>query len=485
MPGRRRNPYPILVVAALVPVFVLGGCWRFADNRVPDPVDLDAVPDTSEGGGTTTPMTTPALSVRRAPAVLARDVNTSAFVEEVESFLPMVDSTSCVSVAVDGQPIAAKNADVPLRPASNVKLITGAVAQQVLGDDFTFVTRVRGDLQGGAVQGDLYLVGAGDPLLASEWWGGSNTKYPQFNETSIEALAQSIVDAGVTSVTGSVIGDASHFDDEWYPPSWGDDVRFTEGGPVSGLLVNDSREAIDRSSNDPVVGAATVLTEELVERGVTIGGAPGEGTAPGDMAELASVSSQPLRAILAEMLTTSDNNTAEMLLKELGVQAGGGGTREAGLAVVTATLTDWGIPMTGVELHDGSGLSDDNRMTCDALMAVVQHVSPTDSVGQGLAVAAQEGGTLSDAFVETELAGVLRGKTGTLYNYEDGVGGRPAAKTLSGFVPVDGGGAVEFVLLLNGPQIAEQVEYRPIWDAFGEVLATYPSGPTAAELGPR
>ncbi|HUC31950.1 MAG TPA: D-alanyl-D-alanine carboxypeptidase, partial [Ilumatobacteraceae bacterium] len=298
-------------------------------------------------------------------------------------------------------------------------------------------------------------------------------------------LAQSIVDAGVTSVTGSVIGDASHFDDEWYPPSWGDDVRFTEGGPVSGLLVNDSREAIDRSSNDPVVGAATVLTEELVERGVTIGGAPGEGTAPGDMAELASVSSQPLRAILAEMLTTSDNNTAEMLLKELGVQAGGGGTREAGLAVVTATLTDWGIPMTGVELHDGSGLSDDNRMTCDALMAVVQHVSPTDSVGQGLAVAAQEGGTLSDAFVETELAGVLRGKTGTLYNYEDGVGGRPAAKTLSGFVPVDGGGAVEFVLLLNGPQIAEQVEYRPIWDAFGEVLASYPSGPTAAELGPR
>jgi D-alanyl-D-alanine carboxypeptidase/D-alanyl-D-alanine-endopeptidase (penicillin-binding protein 4) len=250
-------------------------------------------------------------------------------------------------------------------------------------------------------------------------------------------------------------------------------------------LVNDSREAIDRSSNDPVVGAATVLTEELVERGVTVGGAPGKGTAPSGAADIASIASQPLSAVLAEMLTTSDNNTAEMILKELGVQAGAGGTREAGLEVVTATLESWGIPMVGVELHDGSGLSDDNRMTCAALMAVVQHISPDDAVGQGLAVAAQEGGTLSDAFVDTELAGVLRGKTGTLYNYEDGIGGRPAAKTLSGFVPVEGGGAVEFVLLLNGPQIAEQVEYRPIWDAFGEVLATYPSGPTAAELGPR
>ena len=48
--------------------------------------------------------------------------------------------------------------------------------------------------------------------------------------------------------------------------AWGDDVRFTEGGPVSGLLVNDSREAVDRSSNDPVVGAATVLTEYIRTR---------------------------------------------------------------------------------------------------------------------------------------------------------------------------------------------------------------------------
>jgi D-alanyl-D-alanine carboxypeptidase/D-alanyl-D-alanine-endopeptidase (penicillin-binding protein 4) len=200
---------------------------------------------------------------------------------------------------------------------------------------------------------------------------------------------------------------------------------------------------------------------------------------------VASIKSQPLSAILQEMLTTSDNNTAEMVLKELGVKAGTGGTREAGLAVVMQKLREWGTPLDGVTLVDGSGLSDDNRLTCNALLHVLQHDSPNDAVGAGLPIAGKAGGTLSDAFVGTDLEGVLRGKTGTLYNYDDGTGGKPAAKSLSGFLPVDGGGAVEFSMLLNGPQVAEKVVYRPIWDAFGTMLLTYPSGPTAAELEPR
>ena len=484
--ARRRNPYPALVALALVPALALGGCWRLAAGRAPEATPVGTAPTS------TTPvveLTTPALSVRRAPATLARDVNLASFVTEAEGFLPQVDDTSCVAISVDGQPVAAKNETVPLRPASNVKLLTAAVAEEVLGVDYTYTTEVRGTVENGTVNGtvngDLWLVGGGDPVLDSSWWAGPNTKYPPFNETSIEALADALVAAGVTTVNGSVVGDASRYDDEWYAPSWSEDIRFTEGGPVSALLVNDSREAIDRSSNDPAVGAATVLTEALRERGVTITGEASKGTAPSDAGQLAAIESQPLSAILAEMLTTSDNNTAEMVLKEIGLQAGGAGTREAGLGVVTSTLQGWGVPLEGVELYDGSGLSDDNRLTCAAMLAVLQHVSPVDAVGTGLAVAGAEGGTLSDAFVDSDLEGVLRGKTGTLYNYDDGTGGKPAVKALSGFVPQDGGGAVEFVLFLNGPQIAEQTAYRPIWDAFGAVLASYPSGPTVAELGPR
>jgi D-alanyl-D-alanine carboxypeptidase/D-alanyl-D-alanine-endopeptidase (penicillin-binding protein 4) len=141
--------------------------------------------------------------------------------------------------------------------------------------------------------------------------------------------------------------------------------------------------------------------------------------------------------------------------------------------------------MEGVSLVDGSGLSDENRLTCGALLHVLQHDDASDAVGTGMPIAGVAGGTLSDAFVGTDLEGVLRGKTGTLYNYDDGTGGKPAAKALGGFLPLEGGGAVEFVMLLNGPQVAEKVVYRPIWDAFGALLLTYPAGPTPAVLGPR
>lgn len=495
--ARRNNPFPALVAFALVPALILGGCWRFASSRTPDAVSeavpessvMVTVPDSSVAltdPPTTVPDTiaTPVISVRRAPAVLARDVNLAAFATAAEAFLPIIDDTSCVAISVDGQSVASKNATVPLRPASNVKVFTAAVAIEVLGPDFTYTTEVRGSLAGGVVAGDLFLVGGGDPVLSSSWWQGPNTKFPPFNVTSIEGLADSIVAAGVTSITGGVVGDASRYDDEWYAPSWAADVRFSEGGPVSALLVNDSRESNTLSSNDPAVGAATVLTAALIERGVTVGSSSSKGVAPVDTPVVASVQSQPLTAIVAEMLTTSDNNTAEMVLKEIGLQAGGAGTREAGLSVVNATLQQWGIPMDGVVLVDGSGLSDDNRLTCATMLAMLQYLSPGDAVGLGLPVAMQAGGTLSDAFEGSPLAGVLRAKTGTLYNYDDGTGGKPGAKALSGFVPIDGGGAIEFAMLLNGPQIAEKVVYRPIWDEFAALLAAYPSGPTVADLAP-
>ena len=272
---RRRNPYPGLVVVALVPALVLGGCWKFAESRTP--IAVEVVTENTAAVVEPAALATPILSVRRTPAVLARDVNLEAFAAEAEGFLPLIDDTSCVALSVDGLMVASKNADLALRPASNVKIITAAVALEVLGADFTYTTEVRGNLQDGVITGDLYFVGSGDPLLSSSWWKGPNTKYPPFNVTSIEELANNIKAAGVTRIDGAVVGDATRYDDEWYAPTWTDDVRFSEGGPVSALLVNDSREAVDRSSNDPVVGAATVLTEALRAVGITVAGEPTAG----------------------------------------------------------------------------------------------------------------------------------------------------------------------------------------------------------------
>ena len=490
MARRRRNPYPGLVVAALVPALVLGSCWRFADGRTPDEV---AVPTGDPGAGTAgsgesavvTPLEAPLLSVRRSPAVLSRDANATAFRADLQPLLDSIDSTSCVAVSIDGQPVAAVNDTLSLRPASNVKLITAAVALEALGPEFVYTTTVNGEVgAGGVVSGDVYLVGGGDPLLSSSWWKGPNQKFPPFNVTAIESLADAVKAAGVTAITGSVVGDSSRYDDEWYLPTWSDSLRFTEGGPLSALLLNDSREAVDRSSNDPVIGAALVFTQLLQERGITVGGPPAEGKNTG-APEIASLDSQPLPAVLQEMLTTSDNNTAELLLKEVGLHSGGAGTTEAGLSVVMDSLEQWGIPLDGVTLVDGSGLSDENRATCAALLAVAQHGSVDDAVGEGLPIGGQQGGTLYDAFQEGEpLSGIIRAKTGTLDN-TDGLPDKPGTKALTGYVPQAGGGAIEFSLLLNGETITNKTEYRPIWELFATTLAAYPSGPTPDQLAPR
>ncbi len=287
--------------------------------------------------------------------------------------------------------------------------------------------------------------------------------------------------AGVRQISGAVIGDASRYDAEYYAPAWPKSVRFVEGGPISALVVNDSRESPTRSSADPVVGAATVLTGLLIARGVQIAGPPAAGIAP-QLPVIASIQSQPLPGILAEMLTTSDNNTAESLVKEIAVHTGAAGTREAGLNVIRERLASWGIDLAGVQMVDGSGLADDDRVTCAALLTVLEHGSPDDGVGAGLPVAGAKGGTLDGIFVGTPVAGVLRAKTGTLG--ADGVPGQTGVKSLSGYLPLAGGGAIEFAMVLNGSAIADQRNYRPIWNALVAALATYPTAPPLAELVP-
>ncbi len=474
---RRVNPIPVLVVLAALPGVGLGALWRFADARRPPPVVQPVAPDPA-----TLPqaMTTPLLSVRRAPAVLSRQVNVTALQSALQPLLSSVDDNRCFALAIDGQPVAAKNETLSLSPASNLKILTAAVALDVLGPGFTYSTKVIGALADGVVTGDLYLVGGGDPVLANEWWNGNNPKWPPFNETSFESLADSIQQTGVTEITGGIVGDGSRYDDEFFVPNWAAADHVTQAGPIDALLANDSWQTPQVAANDPALGAANVLRDMLVDRGIEVGEAS-TGIAVAGGATIGEVQSQPLPAILAEMLTTSDNNTSEMVLKEIGFQAKGQGTRAAGLQTVMERLAAWGVPTGGVSLVDGSGLSDANRLTCAAVLGVLEHGSVTDPVGQGMPIAGTLGGTLFDVFTDGPLAGKLRGKTGSLNpNCNPGQLG---AKSLGGYVPQAGGGAIEFVLLQNGECIANN--YRSLWEQLGQALGPYPTGPSADTLAPR
>ena len=484
MAARRTvSPVVVLSVLALIPALLLFAFWRWADGRAEG---SDPPPTTLPPPAPAPVLATPLLSFRRTPAVVARDVSIEAFRSEVAAFGATLADPSCVAVAVDGVDVGATRGNVPLIPASNQKILVAAVALEVLGADHVFTTEVRSAAPAaGVIAGDLYLVGGGDPLLTSSTYPVQNDLNPVTNPTSLDALADAVVAAGVSRIEGSVVGDGTRYDDEFYAPSWVNDVRGIEAGPYDALLVNDARVTGDplRAAN-PSEAAARELTQLLVARGVTVAGTPTAGTAAGDLPVLASVQSAPLGTVVGEMLGTSDNNTAELLVKELGVAAGTGGTREAGLEVMRSTMAAWGVPMEGVVFADGSGLSNDNRATCDVFVDVLARSGPTDPLGAGLPVAGVSG-TLSDIFTDTAVAGRLQGKTGTLgnapYNADP-----PAVKTLSGYLPVEGGGAIEYSLLLNAAgTLTDQSVYRPIWDAFVDVLATYPAGPTPAELGPR
>jgi serine-type D-Ala-D-Ala carboxypeptidase/endopeptidase (penicillin-binding protein 4) len=487
------GPLIVLVVAAAIPAVALFGAWRWAagqaeaaDDVVPETsVAPDNPPDETVATTPVAALNTGLISFRRTANQLSRDLNVSQFQQDVLPLMNQIDERSCAAISLNGQMVGSSNLDTVVIPASNMKILIAATALDVLGADFRYTTRVVGPApSAGIIPGDVYLVGGGDPVLSGDWYPDSDLdRFSTFNTTSLDELARRLAASGVTRIEGSVRGDGSRYDDEYYAPGWGGDVAGIEAGPYDALLVNDSRVAgDDQRGSDPSEAGAREFVRILAEQGVTVAGGAGTGSAPAEAGELASIQSLPLADVIAEMLTNSDNNSAELILKELGYSASGQGTRQAGIDAVNSTLAKWGIDTTGLTVADGSGLSLDNRITCATMLGVLQHTGYDGPVGQGLAIGGQTG-TLVDIFGDTAVAGRIRGKTGTLNNppYDQDP---PAVKALSGYLPVEGGGAIEYTLMLNGPTITEQSEYRPIWAELVAALTSFPAVASPAALGP-
>jgi D-alanyl-D-alanine carboxypeptidase/D-alanyl-D-alanine-endopeptidase (penicillin-binding protein 4) len=224
---------------------------------------------------------------------------------------------------------------------------------------------------------------------------------------------------------------------------------------------------------DPAADTARVLTERLRARGITVVGAPRSGTAPAGAATVASLDSPPVSQIVAEMLTTSDNESAEAALKEIGVATGGGGTWAAGTAGLTTLLGEAGVPLEGVQVADGSGLSIENHLTCRTLVDVLSLERTGPVVRAGLAVAG-ETGTLAERWQGTDIAGRLRAKTGTLRN----------ATALAGEVTPLQGGSLTFAYVANVPDPGEVSADDVDVDRLAQILVEYPRGVDLAALVP-
>ena len=446
-----------------------------------DETELD---DAVGDEGNADSLSTALLDYRRTPDAVAELASARQLGLAIDPVFTFLGDRSCGAVAVDGVAVTGVNLDVPVIPASTQKLLVAAVALEVLGPDYRFTTSVAApNPVDGEVEGDIFLIGGGDPLLTSDDYPIDDDRYPATNTTSFDALADAVVQAGITRIRGTIIGDGTRYDDEFVIEEWADGIAGVDAGPYDALLVNDARVR-GRSSREgePNEGAAREFARLLGNRGVRVDNGWGSGVASTLVPVIGTVESAPLTDVVAEMLVTSDNNTAEMLLKEIGVVGGGAGTRVAGLQVMLDTLQRLGLPIDGVVLNDGSGLSTANRVTCRLMLDLLSR-SADGPISNGLAIAGVSG-TLTEEFLESPMVGRLRAKTGTLGNEpfdED----PPAVKSLAGYVSTPGASTVEFVMIVNDGDISEPDKYRPLWDAFGERVDTYPAGPDADSLGPR
>ena len=403
---------------------------------------------------------TPILSARRVPQTLV-ELNSAGRVNaKLAQVIAALPPDSCLKVVTDSKTIVDVNTTKALIPGSNIKLLTAAVALDVLGPERTYLTKMLGIVAGSVVRGDLWLVGGGDPLLTTRLYPLTE-KYPTITPTDIEKLIDALVALGVTTVEGSVVGDESLYDNERYVPSWGDGIRSVEAGPLGALMINDG--AVSGSPikpANPALAAAIEFTNLLASRGITVRDAPEVGTASTDIPLIASLESVAMREIVTELLTNSDNNTAELLVKEIGRVGRGAATRIDGLNVIASKIAEWGLPGEGVALLDGSGLDRSNYLTCNLLSQLLERDGQNGLVTSALATAGKTG-TLRDVFLSGPGSGTMRAKTGTL----NGV------KSLSGMFPLDDGRSTVFALVMNGSGVSTVNYYRPIWNNLATALS--------------
>jgi len=315
-PRHRRAAHPlrVLLIVGMVGAAPLAVGWYFGHNLATRTEGRSANPITI--------LNTPLMSVRRAPSTLVADIASRKLRAELDAVAARVPDAGCLRVDAGGRVVIAKSSSKPLVPASNAKIATAAVALDVLPAETVFTTRVVGELTDGTVTGDLALVGGGDPLLVSKEYLATE-KYPTTSPTFLDDLADAVKNAGVRAVTGSVVGDESFLDDARYVSEWAASIRGTEAGPLGALMVNDGVVVGESIKPDnPAVAAAREFTRLLVARGITIGGDAREAKSPvvvTDKTLVASIDSAPVGKVVAEMLTNSDNNTAEILLRQIGL----------------------------------------------------------------------------------------------------------------------------------------------------------------------
>ncbi|NBC19199.1 MAG: D-alanyl-D-alanine carboxypeptidase/D-alanyl-D-alanine-endopeptidase [Bacteroidetes bacterium] len=394
-----------------------------------------------------------------------------------------------------GEVLLQHNADLPMLPASNQKLLTAAAALRALGPDYRFQTHLlhAGPRADSVLRGDLLLRGAGDPTFGSRAAVGPDP---------LHAWARQLAEDGITRIEGRLIGWDDVFADAPYAPGW--DVSFLGredwAAAAGGLSYRDNlvelkidaatpgapptitadppgylavRNTVQTSSrrrgrlprvqrplgsdsltlygtaphtyrgtytlpvHDPTAFTLHSFAHALREAGITVDATLRDAdaldeTPPIDDAEVLAVhQSPPLRALLPVINKKSDNFYAEQVFRAMGY----GGTARAGARRLRAELDRLGVPLRGLAIYDGSGLSRKNYVTPRALGTLLAQMHQDSVFVRSLPQGGEDETTLEYRLVDVP----VRAKTGSLQ----------AVRTLSGYLARPDDTPVAFVILVN------------------------------------
>ncbi len=345
-----------------------------------------------------------------------------------------------------------KNAGKLFMPASNMKIITSAAALTLLGPEYRYRTTflTDGEVRDSLLDGNLLVIGRGDPTVSDRMRGTATTV--------MDALADSLRAHGVRQISGSLARVGNAFPDSIYGYGWEwDDLGEYYGAGVDELIFNEGmapttlrplpdtvRDSLySGPAKNPGKAYLDALHDALVRKSLRLDGGVRDSTLPTPlkMDTLFVLVSPPLREILPALMKPSQNQIAEILLRTIGLERGGLGTADSARKIVGQQLLAWGVQPDGFVIRDGSGLSDQDLLTPETIVRVLDRIQRDTAFAtyyNSMPIAGIDG-TIDTRMKGTPAEGNVHAKTGTLAK----------ARSLSGYVTTADGERLIFSILAN------------------------------------
>jgi len=316
----------------------------------------------------------------------------------------MLEGTQAVWMQSGIMPLVSNEGTVPVPGASLTKIATSLASLQTWGPTFQFETRLSavGQIQNGVLQGDLVVEGGGDPLFV---W-----------EEAI-AIGNALNKMGISRVAGNLVIVGNFWMNyESNPLVAGELLRAGLNSAIWPPGVDGLYYKMPPGTKMPRVAiAGDILTKKSVP--------------PSRL--LLKRRSLPLAEILKQMNIYSDNDLAQMLADAVGG------------AKVVQQQTAWaaGVPPSEIQLINGSGLGEENRISpravCAMLQAIQRYLQPTNlTVADLFPVSGRDRGTLEHRHLPLGTVA----KTGTLDH----------VIALAGAIPTRDRGLVWFAIVNRG-----------------------------------